>query len=109
MDNSLDKEIKVSSNKVLLALSPGAVLLYRYLAIGALGKEDVSSSIYIRALLRGTCTSLRPLMEADTADDNKISLKYELTGSNSRQRNIYDFRKYTISLYIIFQKLKIFR
>jgi len=41
--------------------------------IGALGKDDVTSSIYNRALLRGT--TLRPLMEADTADDNKIGLK----------------------------------
>jgi len=44
--------------------------------IGALGKDGVTSSIYIRALLRGT--TLRPLMEKDTADVNKIGLKDEL-------------------------------
>jgi len=49
----------------------------------------VTSSIYIRALLRGT--TLRPLMEADTADGNKIGLKDEITGSNSRERERSDF------------------
>jgi len=48
----------------------------------------VASSIYIRALLRGT--TLRPLTEAGTADDNKIGLKDEITGSKSRERNRYD-------------------
>jgi len=37
------------------------------LAIGALGKDGVTSSIYIRALLRGT--TLRSLMQTDRADD----------------------------------------
>jgi len=41
----------------------------------------VTSSIYIWALLRGTM--LRPPKDADTSDDNKIGLKYEVTGSNS--------------------------
>jgi len=36
----------------------------------------VTSSIYIRTLLRGT--TLRPLMEKDTADVNMIGLKGEL-------------------------------
>jgi len=47
----------------------------------------MASSIYIRALLRGT--TLGPLMEADSADDNNIALKDEITGSNSRERDWY--------------------
>jgi len=50
----------------------------------------VTSSIYIRALFRGT--TLRPLMEAATADDNKIGLKDGITGSNSKERDRSDFR-----------------
>jgi len=41
----------------------------------------VTSSVYIRALLRARqLKTLRPLIEADTADDNKIGLKDEITG-----------------------------
>jgi len=55
--------------------------------IGALGNDGVISSIYIRALIRGT--TLRPLMEKDTADDKKIDLKDVTPGSIVQKKVIH--------------------
>jgi len=62
----------------------------------------VTSSIYMRALLRGT--TLRPLMEADAADANLIGLNGEIPDSSARERYLSDFYLYILGLYIKIKK-----